>query len=152
MRSSPSLYARPAPENTHFAAPVAWGAETRYIRSAMISRPVLLYDDLCVRCTRFAALARALNWGGRVEFAPLDGPRAEALLPGMSRYDRLLALRFLTPAGGHFTAAAATSHLFATPGATAWAWRPLRAAVPATRRFVSWLYSHAEQTRDCEIV
>ena len=118
----------------------------------MNDHAVLLYDHLCGRCTRFARLARALNWGGGVEFASLDSARAEALLPGMTRYDRLLALRFLTPDGGQFTAAEATSELFATLGATGWLWRPLRAAVPALRGAVRWLYSHAAQTRTCERV
>ncbi len=112
-------------------------------------RPILLFDDACGRCRRFAALVRALNWGGRVELAPLEGPRAEALLPDMTLYQRLDALRFLTPEGGHFTAAEATSELFARLASTGWAWRPLRAALPGLRSAVRWLYGHAAQTRKC---
>ena len=118
----------------------------------MGNRPVLLYDHQCRRCSQFAALARALNWGGRVEFASLDSTRAEALLPEMSFFDRLAALRFLTPAGGHFTAAEATSELFATLGATGWLWRPLRRLIPGARPAVRLAYGFAAQTRTCERV
>ncbi len=118
----------------------------------MGNRPVLLYDHQCRRCSRFAALARALNWGGRVEFASLDSARAEALLPGMSFYDRLSALRFLAADGAQFTAADATSELFATLGATGWLWRPLRRLIPGARPAVRLAYSFAAQTRTCERV
>ena len=114
-----------------------------------IERPVLLYDHLCGRCSRFAALARVLNFG-RVEFASLDSLRGEALLPDMSRYDRLAALRFLTPSGGHFTAAEATSELFAHLGATGWLWRSLRRLIPGARPAVRLAYGFAAQTRTCE--
>ncbi len=117
----------------------------------MLERPVLLYDHHCGRCTRFAALARALNIG-RVEFASLDSGRAEALLPDMSRYDRLAALRFLTPAGGHFTGAEATSELFAHLGATGWLWRALRRLIPGARPAVRLAYGVVAQTRTCERV
>lgn len=114
-----------------------------------ITRPILLYDDACAPCRRFAALAHALNVGGRVEFASLDSARAEALLPEMSRWDRLQALRFLTPEGGHFTADGAVSELFARLPATGWIWNPVRRAIPFARRAMSWLYGRAAQSRAC---
>ena len=116
-----------------------------------LTRPILLYDDACGRCRRFAMLVRALNLGARVEVAVLDGPRAEALLPHLSRFERLEAMRFLTPAGAHFTAAEAASELFAWLASTAWAWRPLRRGLPFLRGAVRWLYGQAEQTRKCEV-
>ena len=116
-----------------------------------LERPILLYDDQCGRCRRFAALARMLNLG-RVDFASLDSPRAEALLPGLERFDRLSALRFLTPDGSHFTASEATNELFATLGATGWIWRLLRRMIPGTRPAVRLAYAFAAQTRTCERV
>jgi predicted DCC family thiol-disulfide oxidoreductase YuxK len=113
----------------------------------MLPRPVLLYDHDCGRCRRFAALARALNWGGRVEFAALDSPRAEALLPDLSRWERLSALRFVEPGGARHEAAEAVSALFASLPATGWAWRRLRRVVPgaAVRR----AYAAAARGRAC---
>ena len=116
-----------------------------------LDRPVLLFDDACGRCRRFAALVRILNWGGRVEIGALESSRAEALLPDMTLFQRLEALRFLTPEGGHFMAAEATSELFARLASTGWAWRPLRATVPGIKAAVRWLYGHAAQTRKCAV-
>jgi predicted DCC family thiol-disulfide oxidoreductase YuxK len=116
-----------------------------------IDRPILLYDDACGRCRRFAALVRALNWGGRIEVGALESDRAAALLPDMTLFQRLEALRFLTPEGGHFTAAEATSELFTRLLPTGWAWRPMRATLPGLRAAVRWLYAHAAQTRKCAV-
>jgi len=116
-----------------------------------IERPILLFDDACGRCRRFAALVRVLNWGGRVEIDALESARAEALLPEMTLFQRLEALRFLTPEGGHFTAADATSELFAHLTSTGWAWRPLRAVVPGLKSAVRWAYGHVAQTRKCTV-
>lgn len=116
-----------------------------------LQRPILLYDDLCSRCRRFAALARFLNLG-RVDFASLDSELAEALLPELSRFDRLSALRFLTPDGAQFTASEATNELFATLGMTGWLWRALRRVIPGARPAVRMAYAFAAQTRTCERV
>lgn len=115
-----------------------------------IARPVLLYDDACTRCRRFAALVRAIDLGAGVELASLDSPRAEALLPGMSRWDRLLKMRLLTPDGGHFTAADAASELFARLLPTGWIWRPARRFLPAARSLAARAYARAERTRTCD--
>lgn len=116
-----------------------------------LDRPILLFDDACGRCRRFAALVRALNWGGRVEIGALESARAEALLPELTLFQRLEALRFLTPEGGHFTAAEATSELFARLLATGWVWRPLRRALPAMTAAVRWLYARVAQNRKCAV-
>ncbi len=118
----------------------------------MFERPVLLYDDACGRCRIFAGLVRALNWRGRVEIAALDSPRAEALLPELTRWDRLSTLRFLTPAGGHFTASEATAVLFEHLPLTGTVWRIMRRAFPRIRHAVSYLYNLAAQTRSCRKV
>jgi len=117
-----------------------------------LDRPILLFDDACGRCRRFAALVRALNWGGRVEIGALESPRAEALLPDLTLFQRLEALRLLTPEGGHFMGADATSELFARLASTGWAWRPLRRAIPGIMSAVRWLYSHVAQNRKCVVL
>lgn len=116
-----------------------------------LDRPILLFDDACGRCRRFAALVRVLNWGGRVEIAALESPRAEALIPEMSLFQRLEALRFLTPDGRRFEAAEATSELFAHLASTGWAWRPIRTVAPGIQRAVRWLYGRVAQTRKCVV-
>lgn len=118
----------------------------------MLEKPVLLYDHACGRCRKFAALVRALNWGGRIEVADLDGSRAEELLPHLSRWERLSTLRFLTPGGGHFTASAATAELFAHLPLTGLAWRSARRVFPRLRHGVSYLYDRVAQARSCNKV
>lgn len=113
----------------------------------MKTRNVFLYDDACRRCRRFGALVRALDVTRRMELVTVDSPRAEALLPGMSRWDRLSAIRFLAADGRRFERAEAVSELFAVLPLTGWAWRPARALVPALGSAVRALYARASARR-----
>lgn len=113
----------------------------------MKPRNVFLFDDACDRCRRFAGLARALNLGGRVEFAALDSARGEALLPDLTRWDRLLTARFIDGAGRRFAGAEAVSELFAALSVTGWAWRPARVLVPGLQGIARAAYSRMAAPR-----